>query len=60
MTYTYGNFYVAGSTRTITAFTPQNIDPKGFQHHLQGSGFVSGNAGHLDANPNFYVADAEL
>tara|TARA_R110002072_G_scaffold279032_1_gene441011 strand:- start:222 stop:1223 length:1002 start_codon:yes stop_codon:yes gene_type:complete len=60
MTYTYGNFYVAGSARTITAFTPQNIDPKGFQHHLQGNGFVSGNAGHLDANPNFYVADAEL
>ena len=60
MTYTYGNFYIAGSARTITAFTPQNIDPKGFQHHLQGSGFVSGNAGHLDANPNFYAADAEL
>ena len=60
MTYTYGNFYVAGSLKTVTAFTPQNIDPKGFQHHLQGSGFVSGNAGHLDANPNFYVADAEL
>ena len=60
MTYTYGNFYVAGSARTITAFTPQAIDPKGFQHHLQGSGFVSGNAGHLDANPNFYAADAEL
>jgi hypothetical protein len=58
--YTVCNFYLGGSSRTITALTPQNIDNQGFQNHLQGSGFVTGYAGHLDANGLFYKADAEL
>ena len=58
--YTVCSFYISGSSRTITALTPQNIDNQGFQNHLQGSGFIAGNAGHLDANGLFYKADAEL
>lgn len=53
-------FYLGGSARTISALTPQNIDNQGFQNHLQGSGFITGNAGHLDADGLFYKADAEL
>jgi len=56
------NFYSGNANKTISAFTPQNAGTQNFQHHLQGSGFTSGQAGHadVDANTRFFEADAEL
>ena len=56
------NFFSNNASRTITAFTPQNVGTQNFQHHVQGSGFTSGDAGHVDVDQDtrFFEADAEL
>jgi len=54
-------YYSANGSRTISSFNFQNGDQSAMQIRLNGSGFVEGYAGHLDAGSNGYMTfDAEL